>query len=47
MVVLNRHPCEKMQEEIAFLKRLAIAEEESRLGYMLDIDDLDKELDNI
>ena len=47
MVVVNHYPCEKLQEEITFLKRLAVAEEESRQGDMVDIDDLEKELDNI
>ena len=47
MVVLSHQHYEKMQEEIAFLKRLAVAEAESRRGDMVDVDDLEKELDNI
>ena len=47
MVVLSHQQYEKMQEEIAFLKRLAVAEAESRRGDMVDVDDLEKELDDI
>ena len=47
MVVLSHQHFEKMQEEISFLKRLAIAEAESRRGDMVDVDDLEKELDII
>lgn len=47
MVVLSHQHFEKMQEEIAFLKRLALAEAESRRGDMVDVDDLEKELDNM
>jgi prevent-host-death family protein len=47
LVVLSHAHYEKMQEEIAFLKRLATAEEESRRGELVDVDDLEKDLDNI
>lgn len=47
MVVLSHQHYEKMQEEIAFLKRLALAEAESRRGDLVDVEDLEKELDNI
>ena len=47
LVVLSHNRYEKMQEEIAFLKRLATAENESRRGELVDGDDLDKELQSI
>ncbi len=47
LVVLSHDHYEKMQEEIAFLKRLATAEAESRRGELIDVDDLGKDLDNI
>jgi PHD/YefM family antitoxin component YafN of YafNO toxin-antitoxin module len=47
LVVLSHEHYEKMQEEIAFLKRLATAEAESRRGELIDVDDLGKDLDNI
>jgi len=47
MVVMSHQHFEKMQEEIAFLKRLATAEAESRRGDMVDVEDLEKDLDNI
>lgn len=47
MVVLSHQHFEKLQEEISFLKRLAIAEAESRRGVLVDVEDLEKDLDNI
>ena len=47
LVVLSHERYEKMREEIAFLKRLATAEGESPRGELVDIDDLEKDLDNI
>lgn len=47
MVVLSHQHFEKMQEEIAFLKRLAVAEAESRRGELVDVEALEDELDNI
>jgi PHD/YefM family antitoxin component YafN of YafNO toxin-antitoxin module len=47
LVVLSHEHYEQMQEEIAFLKRLAIAETESREGKLIDIDDLEKDLNSI
>jgi len=47
LVVLSHEHYEQMQEEIAFLKRLATAETESREGKLVDIDDLEKDLDGI
>lgn len=47
LVVLSHEHYEKMQEEIAFLKRLATAEAESRRGNLIDVDDLEKDLDTI
>ena len=47
MVVLSHQYFEKLQEEIAFLKRLAVAEAESRRGEMVDVNDLEKDLDSM
>lgn len=47
LVVLSHDRYEKMQEEIAFLRRLATAETESRRGELVDVDDLEKDLENI
>ena len=47
MVVMSHQYFEKMQEEVSFLKRLAVAEAESRQGEMVDVDNLEKELDSM
>jgi prevent-host-death family protein len=47
LVVMSHEHFEKMQEELAFFKRLLKAETESRNGELVDIDDLDDELNNI
>lgn len=47
MVLLSHQYFEKMQEEIAFLKRLAVAEAESRRGDTVDIEVLEKDLGNM
>lgn len=47
MVVLSHQQYERMQEEIAFLKRLAVAEAESRQCNMVDVDDLEKDINDI
>jgi len=47
LVVMSHEYFEKLQEELAFFKRLSIAEAESRNGELVDIDDLDEELNNI
>lgn len=47
MVVLSHQHFEKMQEEIAFLKRLVLAEAESRRGDVVDVDQLEKDLDKM
>ena len=45
MVVVSHQYFEKLQEEVSFLKRLAVAEAESRQCEVVDVDHLEKDLD--